>query len=68
MMEDKTVFWEKRMKVTKKPNYESYTPIWTCPVCKTDYDPDFCKIVKYCYICGTRIKDGDAKEIFYSFV
>ena len=39
MIEDKTVFFEKRM-----------------------YDPGFCKIVKYCYICGSRIKDGDAEE------
>lgn len=62
-MEDKVAFWEKRMKVTEGPNFTAYTPIWNCPVCKTDYDPGFCKFVKYCYICGTRIKDGDAEEV-----
>lgn len=62
MEESKVVFWQKRMKIKEQSQYTAYTPIWTCPVCKTDYDPGFCKFVKYCYICGTRIKDGDAEE------
>ena len=63
MEDSKVVFWQKRMKVTEGPHYAACTPIWNCPVCKTDYDPGFCKFVKYCYVCGTRIKDGDAEEV-----
>ena len=63
MEDSKVVFWQKRMKITKELHYAACTPVWNCPVCKTDYDPGFCKFVKYCYVCGTRIKDGDAEGI-----
>lgn len=54
--------WEKRMIIKERPAYTSYTPVWTCPKCRKDYDPACCKDFNYCPNCGENLTGGNEND------
>lgn len=48
--------WEKRMEEKETPYYKSFTPIWSCSECGTEYDPSFCMTINFCPNCGADMR------------
>lgn len=51
--------WKKRMKEHETPYYKSFTPIWSCSECGTEYDPSFCMTINSCPNCGAIMEEAD---------
>lgn len=49
--------WKKRMEEKETSYFKSFTPIWTCSECETDYDPSFCMTINFCPNCGTDMRE-----------
>lgn len=48
--------WKKRMEEKETAYYRSFTPIWTCSECGTDYDPSVCMTINFCPNCGADMR------------
>ena len=48
--------WKKRMEEKETSCCKSFTPIWTCSECETDYDPSFCMTINFCHNCGADMR------------
>ena len=49
--------WKKRMEEKETPYYKSFTPIWSCSECGTEYDPSFCMTINFCPNCGADMRE-----------
>ena len=49
--------WKKRMEEKETSYCKSFTPIWTCSECETDYDPSFCMTINFCPNCGADMRE-----------
>jgi anaerobic ribonucleoside-triphosphate reductase len=50
--------WKKRMEENETPYYKSFTPIWPCSECGTEYDPSLCMTINFCPNCGADMREG----------
>lgn len=50
--------WEKRMEEEETLYYKSFTPIWSCSECGTEYDPSLCMTINFCHNCGADMRGG----------
>lgn len=50
--------WKKRMEEKETPYYKSFTPIWSCSECGTEYDPSFCMTINFCPNCGAMMEES----------
>lgn len=48
--------WKKRMEEKNTPYYKSFTPIWSCSECGTEYDPSLCMTINFCPTCGADMR------------
>lgn len=48
--------WIKRMEEKKTPYYKSFTPVWSCSECETEYDPSICMTINFCPNCGALME------------
>jgi hypothetical protein len=51
--------WKKRMEEKETPYYKSFTPIWSCSECGTEYDPSLCMTINFCPNCGADCRGGN---------
>lgn len=51
--------WKKRMEEKETPYYKSFTPIWSCSECGTEYDPSLCMTINFCPTCGADMRDAN---------
>lgn len=49
--------WKKRMEEKETPYYKSFTPIWSCSECGTEYDPSLCMTINFCPNCGADMRE-----------
>lgn len=54
--------WKKRMEEKETAYYRSFTPIWTCSECGTDYDPSVCMTINFCPNCGADMREEAEKN------
>lgn len=49
--------WKKRMEEKETLYYKSFTPIWSCSECGTEYDPSLCMAINFCPNCGADMRE-----------
>ena len=54
--------WRKRMEEKETPCYKSFTPIWSCSECGTEYDASFCMTVNFCPNCGAKMTEDHHEQ------
>ena len=54
--------WMKRMEEKETPYYKSFTPIWSCSECGTEYDPSVCMTINFCQNCGADMRETNDEK------
>ena len=62
VMEVRHAIWDKKLINKEHDSYTSFTPVWTCPVCGTEYDGAVGKTINFCYICGSKMEHTEKEE------
>ena len=49
--------WIKRMEEKVIDGAEIYEPSWFCSECGEEYDPQDCRRINFCFVCGADLRE-----------
>ena len=49
--------WIKRMEEKVIDGAEIYEPSWFCSECGEEYDPQDCRKINFCFVCGSDLRE-----------
>ena len=56
LSKSKIAHWDKKMEVHSDEKCQTFSPVWSCSNCGTNYDPALAQsVIKYCYHCGAEL-------------